>query len=341
MENSVKLASLGMPTQLALEVARQIGKGTGDGVLFRYGDKEYVAMWGVLRNNAGTWEFLNDSGHVPFGVDGVSVVGDEIIIDYTSLGATKVGTFGVWPDERFARDGIYPGPSVAVTEAKIRIGAPLNFSVNVDTQVVTTTPWWTGDVTVAVAGDYFEITHPSVDTTIALTSERTENTTSRQIEMSQSRVSTTKTQFYPRTDIYGYLSYNGTVWDESFINASMRSAITTAFTGGELVVTHPSNGGDYDLTLTGRQPYVALADSFGSTNFQVQFWSPATGAQVTVEDANMRFYFNRKNIKPINAGVIDIPVGSWAFSAPTAWLKDPNKLTTALSNFWVFGIFEK
>lgn len=312
-----------------------------ENVEFLRNTSKYAVVAGVLRNVSGTWSFLNDSGHVSVNVDSVSVSGNEVIINYSSISASKVVSFVIAPDERFARDAIIGGASVGLTEARIRIGAPLNFWINIDTQTVTTSPWWDGDISVSIASDYLEITHPSVDQSIFLEATRIGSSTNPQIEVGQTRESTTRTRIYPKTTLYGYLSYDGSNWSKAFVNPEFQNAISTSFATGELTVSHPSAAGDNDLILTGRQPYAALADAYGSTSFQVQFWDFATGAQITTENTSMRFFFSRKNVKNINSGVIDIPVGNWSFKAPTAWIADPRKLTTPLSNFFIFAVFEK
>ena len=316
----------------------------GNNILFQRDNFDYHVVMGALRNVGGVWSFIDDSGHVPLGVDSVSVDGDEIVINYTSLGATKVVSFVVAPDERYARSGIIAGPSVGTDETRIRIGAPLNYLVDLNTGTVSTSPWWVGHVSTTFAVDYCEILHPSVDQAIYLTAGKAGSASIPQVTLGQTRQSTTRTRVYPRTDIYGYMSYDGAAWSEAFIPAEFQTAITTSFSGGELILSHPSDGGDYGMAISGRGSYVAQLDSFGSTSFNVQFWNLSTGSQVTVEDTSMRFFFNRQNIKCINSGIVNIDPGDWAFSAPMAWLPDPSLLTdTAIpfSNFWVLAVFEK
>ena len=312
----------------------------GENVLYRKGKYDYHLITGAIYNNAGTWELVQDGSHEPINVDSVTVVGDELVINYASVGATKVVSFLVGPDERFSQAGIIAGASVSSTEARVRIGAPLNFSIDMDNGVVTTQDWWAGSVTAAFADTYMEITHPSVYVDINLTVDQIQSVDALYVRNSQTREATTRTRIWPRTDIYGYLSYDGAAWSETNINTQFQGAISTNFTGGELVVSHPTNGADKSLSITGRHPYQAMSDSFGSTSFNVRFVNANTGADVTVEDTNMRFQFERKNVKCINAGVKDISMGEWAFKAPMAWIPDPTLLDIALANFFFVGVME-
>ena len=312
----------------------------GENVLYRKGKYDYHLITGAVYNNAGTWELVQDGSHEPINVDSVTVVGDELKINYASIGTTKVVSFIVAPDERFSQAGIIAGASVGADEASIRIGAPLNFSIDMDNGVVTTQDWWAGSVTAAFAGDYMEITHPSVYVDINLNIDQIQSVDALYVRNSQTREATTRTRIWPRTDIYGYLSYDGAAWSETNINTQFQGAISTNFTGGELVVSHPSNGSDKALNITGRHPYHAMSDSFGSTSFNVRFVNANTGPDVTVEDTNMRFQFERKNVKCIEAGVREISMGEWAFKAPMAWIPDPTLLDISLGNFFFVGVME-
>jgi len=77
-------------------------------------------LFGVLRNTAGTWEFINDASHAPFGFSGISQDSTSITLTYTNT-ATKVGTLIVAPDELFTQRGLIAGASVGLTSAIITL----------------------------------------------------------------------------------------------------------------------------------------------------------------------------------------------------------------------------
>jgi len=75
---------------------------------------------GVIRNTGSGWFLITTGGHTPLNVDSVSNNSSVITIDYTSLGATAVGSFVVSPDEDFT--GIYDiGASVGLSSATLKI----------------------------------------------------------------------------------------------------------------------------------------------------------------------------------------------------------------------------
>lgn len=76
---------------------------------------------GVIRNDGSPsyWQPIDDSGHSPVNVDSVSTTTSAIVVDFTSLGASKIVSFAVVPDEQFAKLGFTAGASVSLTQAAI------------------------------------------------------------------------------------------------------------------------------------------------------------------------------------------------------------------------------
>lgn len=87
--------------------------------LFGQTGKNYKMVAGVLRNTAGTWSLINDSGHTPMNAGAITVTKDFVTVDYTAIGATRVVSFIAGPDETLAQKGFTVGASVGLTKASI------------------------------------------------------------------------------------------------------------------------------------------------------------------------------------------------------------------------------
>lgn len=84
----------------------------------------YRVVAGVLRNAGSGWAPIDDIDHHPMNMGAVTYSADsggQIIIDYTAIGATKVVSLVVTPDETLARAGFFAGASVTQQNATIRL----------------------------------------------------------------------------------------------------------------------------------------------------------------------------------------------------------------------------
>lgn len=82
--------------------------------------KKYQVLGTALRNTGTGWASIIDDGHRPTGIDGISQTATQVVIDHTSINATKVVAFYAVPDEGFA--GILDfGCSVGLTQTRIYI----------------------------------------------------------------------------------------------------------------------------------------------------------------------------------------------------------------------------
>lgn len=91
--------------------------------------KRYRFVGGVLRNNAGTWEFLKDANHDPVGNVSVSLDSPTVLrITHKFTGYRNV-TAIVVPDEAYARLGMTCGVSSSPDNARITCYLPLEFVV--------------------------------------------------------------------------------------------------------------------------------------------------------------------------------------------------------------------
>jgi len=78
-----------------------------------------VEVIGVLRNNSGTWEAIDNSGHSPVNIESVSATTSGITVNFTFT-ASKVRTFIVGVDETYAGMGYVCGASAGFDNAIIK-----------------------------------------------------------------------------------------------------------------------------------------------------------------------------------------------------------------------------
>lgn len=76
----------------------------------------------VLRATSSGWTLLNNSGHVPLNVQNVSISSgeDTLTLDH-AVGASKVLSFQITPDEQFAKYGVSAGASVGLDYSLISL----------------------------------------------------------------------------------------------------------------------------------------------------------------------------------------------------------------------------
>lgn len=82
--------------------------------------RKYRLISGVIRNTGSGWGLINDAGHQPSGISGVTVGADHIVLAH-SVGALKVSSLQVTPDETFAGMDIRVGASVGLTETRLYV----------------------------------------------------------------------------------------------------------------------------------------------------------------------------------------------------------------------------
>lgn len=84
----------------------------------QYGETKLVAC--VARNSGSGWELIDDAFHKPINMDSASNTTTNIVLDYSSMGASEVGSLTVVPDETYSSLGFVFGASVANGDANIR-----------------------------------------------------------------------------------------------------------------------------------------------------------------------------------------------------------------------------
>lgn len=86
------------------------------------GTDPVAVIAGTLRNNLGTWELLNDSGHKPVFIESVITHPTHIEVIHSNIGTSKVGSLIAAPDETLAQAGIFCGSSVQIGKSIIKLG---------------------------------------------------------------------------------------------------------------------------------------------------------------------------------------------------------------------------
>lgn len=126
--------------------------------------KPLYGIAGVIRNTGAGWDVINDAGHEPINIDNVVSDGDKITINYGTLGASKVGTFIVTPDEKLNEQGFQVGASVGPTSTSIYLSRSIpsysdyvayTSGAFVSANGVFTCTWNATD-------GYLQVTHPTI-----------------------------------------------------------------------------------------------------------------------------------------------------------------------------------
>lgn len=93
------------------------GKADESGILRGTAGRKYRLIAGTIRNTGTGWAAIDDSGHRPAGVTGVTVTATSIDVAFAAT--AKIVTFVCGPDETYASRGLRLGSSVALDAARI------------------------------------------------------------------------------------------------------------------------------------------------------------------------------------------------------------------------------
>jgi hypothetical protein len=74
----------------------------------------------TIRNTGTGWAALDEAGHEPTGITGVITNSDHVRIDH-AVGAVKVSSFQVTPDETLAAMGVRVGISAGLDYSRIQL----------------------------------------------------------------------------------------------------------------------------------------------------------------------------------------------------------------------------
>lgn len=79
-----------------------------------------IYLGGVLRNDGAGWHVLNDAGHRPTGITGVTQYATKLEVAH-AVGAVQVSSVQVTPDEYYQARGYRVGASVGLTKTVLFI----------------------------------------------------------------------------------------------------------------------------------------------------------------------------------------------------------------------------
>lgn len=302
-------------------------------------NKRLMIVAGALRNMGSTgtpdWQWIADGSHRILGFGTPSVVGGKIRIPYDQTYG-KVVSLVCAPDETMAMAGWTCGASVGASYADIDIGMRMTGSINMSTGAVTAfTAHAGGAITASVASDgVVTITHPSNGNMAGrMVCPRYTVGIPQQSFVAVSPISSTETKLIPYEQLAGYVAWNGT----EFAVTTRCAGVSVSYDSGVVTVTHPSVNLSSGATLSSRShgSVVAMADSFGSTTFTVNFRDWA-GTLVSTPSSGYRFYFSRPEFFPASVkskAEVEFDLGYGTVSASQTTLNG--------GNIWVIGVFEE
>ena len=80
--------------------------------------RTYRLISGAMRNSGAGWTWINDAGHAPSGLGSITSDGSKLTIGHT-VGAGKVSSLQITPDEYYAARGLRCGASVGLDSSNI------------------------------------------------------------------------------------------------------------------------------------------------------------------------------------------------------------------------------
>lgn len=344
-ELTVSAPASGSAADLALDLAgvngaASLGKAGGGTVQDHIdsaaaGDASYKTrlLAGVIRQDtaSGGWYFLDDTGHKPNGLTGVTVNGTgEIVVTY-GFTAADVGALIVGPDEVYANLGIWAGASVGDATATIHLFQNLYGTVNLGTRSVASNTYFTGTLSAVLNADgTVTVTHPSCGSaSVGCYGGDTQGFDVRV----QSYTATTVT-FASWVDFSGYIEYNGSAWT---VTTQAFNKPTMAFSSGTLTVTHETLATqDANVTVDGRDlaggtNNVHIRPGQSTTTTFDAIFRDNSGAMVTTPNTSMRFYYS--SVARVKR---EVPIGTINFLRPNCKL-DANNVASGSGNFWIVG----
>ena len=315
-----------VPASVIAEAVTQLNSRIKAGLV--YGDNtsfKYRVIAAVIRNGGDGWFIINDSAHEPTGLQSIAVEPDGTIRLNHNVGATQVGSLVAVPDETFAKRGLMFGGSIGTSISFLQITAPLAFTVNTGTGVLTIPTHLTDTITTATAAGSCTINHPTLTT----------NTPPMAVSVGSAQKTDFNVSFGPTQivldgvgDIDGYIRWDGANW---LYTGNLRTAPTFSFSGGELTITH--DGADqFNISLTAREDGLsARAGAIDKTSTKVRFYD-ATGTQVTAVSTLMKFYITRRAraLKSVIEGSVSVTSGYVPVHA--------DNVISTTGNVWLFGL---
>ncbi len=292
--------------------------------------KKYQFLSGVIRNLGAGWVYIDDSEHSPIGFTGISTLGNGTIqLDHV-VGAIKVGSLLIVPDETFVKQGILAGGSIGLDLSLITLAAPLEFSVDTVSGDITAPDFMLPKISALAAAGTCDVTHPEV---VLEGVPVMSKVGVADYDSSDFRVSYSQTQMLIRGagEITGRFSYDGANWNYS---GPMGNTPTAVWNAGVLTVTHDKSD-LFSMNITEESTsYRTTGAVANQTSFDTRFFD-AAGTQVVVEDTSMDFYFSRGGCAKRDdlRGLFGVRRGFCQV--------DANDLVSPSGNLWIIGVLER
>ncbi|MFJ9113030.1 hypothetical protein [Streptomyces sp. NPDC102283] len=130
--------------------------------------RHYRLLSAVIRNTGDGWGLINDASHQPSGITSVETQSDRLILQH-GVGAAKVSSLQVTPDEWWAARGLRCGASVGLTSTSVFLYRDPSDRISDEVYYSTTTSTWTSAAGVfsgfAFSGGILTLTHEDMGTT--------------------------------------------------------------------------------------------------------------------------------------------------------------------------------
>lgn len=344
---SVKdFGAVGSPTAIADALAASGGNPIllDDGIMGGYvydpmhPSEEIRYIGGAVRNTAGTWELIDDSGHDPLGLTSVEQIGDYTLRVHYAESNTKVGTLIATCDKELAPYGILGGASVSANYADFNFFCPVIVDLQ-NSSTPSVAPWLASYVTLNTAGTYSTvINHPAralnVDPPSASCINRVQGA-SRAVAMTWGPTSATITT----QGTLGALVQRTGSGAFTVSQPSVAGTITAAWSSSILTITHPNcSTSSTPMVCSYNSAYRAEVYTWTATTIQVTFRNSAGAIVGPTDDAEMKVVFTRNNAlfntpmpadfsAQINLGYLFVPLTA---------IKN-----ISLNNFWITGAMIK
>lgn len=311
-------------------LAKELGSVTGNA------DRKHFSIGCIPRCTAGVFSLLDDAGHHPLNISGVSQPDSTTVRVTYAKTASKINSFVVGADDVLCKHGVISGGDVGNTYANIKSAAPLSFFVS-GAGAVTNPSLWGADISAAVASNVITVTHPAVGDTndpVIVTPINGAITVQPMVAWSGTTV-----EIRAVDDMNGYISYNGSswVWNTSLSNNVNSPTAFTWTASNTLKVEHADTTPSFTVTLTSHQgALIPVIENIAGTYFEVGFYDWA-GVKQTVQSTNMKFWYRR------NAKVHSKMPAAAQFSVRRGYALVPvaNFSNVAGNNFWVAGDMEE
>lgn len=304
---------------------------------------KYNLIGGAIRRDTAVspdWQFISDSAHH---LSNLLTITNGVEVGITYNGS-KIISLICGSDERWASAGIMVGASVGASAATLRMGAPCNFTVDLDTSTIITDLriFRVGRFGVSIAASgLITLTHPQRQLGILPTIQHFTDSSSAEIAFPFDMRSTSPgvSTLYLKRRMAGRINYTGSAWAASntpFLNADYSFAYDTGT--GILTVTHPDVAGNVTPDLTpygfGTDDYVASIVSSTGTTMVVKFRKLSDGSIPIGTPTDMGFTFDRG----VNA-IDKTPNGKLNIDLGTVQV-DMNDVDFPLGNAWIIGFME-